>query len=159
MICISYAQPPPAEEDLNLLHVAAKVSDIKVVCEWFCNTNEIACLSRGKQRNAGNTKRKNQLEGWGYKNKRCIYLTELKPPITNVNISFIRGLAEQNLSQQASVRTSRLAASMRKLNVSLAVMKNNKCVKADLIIITQQTDLKMNFNPGPPVTWQEIKPP
>lgn len=33
MICISYAQPPPAEEDLNLLHVAAKVSDIKVVCE------------------------------------------------------------------------------------------------------------------------------
>lgn len=51
MICI-YAQPPPAEEDLKWLHVAAEVSDMKVACEWICNTNEIAHLWRGKRRNA-----------------------------------------------------------------------------------------------------------
>lgn len=31
MISISYAQPAPAEEDLNLRHEAAKDSDVKLV--------------------------------------------------------------------------------------------------------------------------------
>lgn len=164
------------------LSYATRLDDLHLLCSAIACWGEFECTPRsnqslrrwsslwmilqhkwnrmsvaGKQRNAGNTKRQNPLEGLRYK-KGWMSFPEFRSIITNLNILFIRGFVEQNLNQQASVRTSRLSASKRKWNVSLTVMKNNKCVNANITTITQQIDLKINLNPSPPVTWQEIKP-
>lgn len=46
MICISYAEPPPAEEDLNELRLATKVSHIKAICD----DSAAQMRSQGKER-------------------------------------------------------------------------------------------------------------